>query len=151
MKRAWYNSPLCKGIANEEHVMCNFYNTIMMSHVYVCYLLVWLVRLYVTLFAKFPVYPHCWLTKIGSKHSYVFHAHYIKGWKNEFALYICEKSDLPYASSWSLLVCDEVLSILEGSLLLARARVPVCPCARGSRLCPGARVPGPATCWVHAA
>ena len=30
---------VCKGIGNEEHVMCNFCNT-MMSHVYVCYLLV---------------------------------------------------------------------------------------------------------------
>ena len=29
MKRAWYKSPLYKGIANEEHVMCNFYNTMM--------------------------------------------------------------------------------------------------------------------------
>ena len=51
-------------------------------------------------------------------------------------------------------------NLFEGSLLLACARVPVdrgcarvpvCPCARGSELCPGARVPGPATCWVHAA
>ena len=41
-------------------------------------------------------------------------------------------------------------NLFEGSLLLACARVPVdrgcarvpvCPCARGSELCPGARVP----------
>ena len=31
------------------------------------------------------------------------------------------------------------MSNCEGSRLLARAWVPVCPCARGSGLCPGAR------------
>ena len=54
------------------------------------------------------VKPCC--SKIGSKHSYISHAHYIKGWKNEFALHIYEKSDLP---SWSLLVCDEVCTLLQ--------------------------------------